>query len=209
MMRYLTLLTATMVCGGAVADEPAATPRTSGSLWTKTSRSILIDQKASRVGDVLTIIVQEAASASSNASTKTSRADKVGFDGVSGSSAGLLSPVGLARNLLGPFGVGNSTSTDGQGQTARSGSLNTRLTVMIKEILPNGNLVVEGSRMVVVNAEKQKVVISGTVRPQDISPANTISSIQLANATVQYDGKGPVGDKQRKGLLSTIFGWLF
>jgi flagellar L-ring protein precursor FlgH len=68
---------------------------------------------------------------------------------------------------------------------------------------------VEGTRTVGVNAEKQKVVISGIVRPQDIGPDNTISSVYLANASVQVDGKGPIGDRQRKGLISTILHWLF
>jgi len=183
--------------------------RPNGSLWGKNSRALVEDFRARRVGDTITILVQETASASSSATTKTSRGDSVNFGGITGSLSGILRPFGIRRGLPGPFDVSAKTDTSGQGQTNRSGSLVTKLTAVVKEVLPNGNLVIEGSRVVGVNAEKQRIVITGVVRPQDIGSDNTVSSIALANATVQYDGKGPVGDKQRRGLLSTIFGWLF
>lgn len=183
--------------------------RPNGSLWNKSSRSLVGDFRAHRVGDTITILVQETASASSSASTKTSRDDSVNFGGIAGSLAGLLRPFGIKRDLPGPFDVSAKNASNGQGQTNRSGLLVTKLTAVVKEVLPNGNLLIEGTRIVGVNAEKQKVVISGIIRPQDIGPDNTVPSIALANATIQYDGKGPVGEKQRRGLLSTIFGWLF
>lgn len=185
------------------APHPSTTERPSGSLWSRSSTSLVRDVRAHRVGDTITILVQETASASSSATTKTSRSDTASFGGFTGTLEALFRP------LLKPTGASASLSTDGQGQTNRSGSLSTRLTAIVKEVLPNGNLVIEGTRMVGVNAEKQKVVISGIVRPQDIGPGNTVSSVAIANATIQFDGKGPVGDKQRKGILSTIFGWLF
>jgi flagellar L-ring protein precursor FlgH len=183
------------------ADEPNAS-RSNGSLWGRNSRSLTADIKAHQVGDTVTIIVQETATATSSATTKTSRTDSAKFDG-------LTSPFRTLNRLLGAVGTSASASVNGQGQTNRSGTLVTKLTAVVKEVLPNGNLVIEGTRTVGVNAEKQKVVITGIARPQDIGPDNTISSISIANATIQYDGKGPVGDRQRKGLISTIFGWLF
>jgi flagellar L-ring protein FlgH len=190
----------TTVTTGA-QDKPVTVekPRPTGSLWNKTSRSLTEDVRAHAVGDTITIIVQETATASSSATTKTSKDESADFGG----------GTGLLRGLLRDFGLGAKTSMNGQGLTNRSGSLVTKMTAMIKEVLPNGNLVIEGVRTVGVNNEKQKIIISGTVRPQDINPDNTVSSIALANASVQYDGKGPVGDRQRKGLISTIFGWLF
>ncbi len=173
--------------------------RPTGSLWSKSSRSWTEDVKAGRVGDTLTILVQETSSASSAASTKTSRSDSASFGG----------GTGILKRLLKDFGASANTAVNGQGQTVRTGSLVTRLTVIVKEVLPNGNLVVEGVRTVGVNSEKQKATISGIVRPQDINPDNTVSSVSVANATIQYDGKGVVGDKQRRGLISTVFGWLF
>lgn len=177
--------------------QPEARPN--GSLFGKNNRTLFEDIKASRVGDTITILVQESASASSSANTKTSKSDSAAFNG----------GTGLLGGLLKSFGASANTSSDGQGQTNRSGSLVTRLTVVVKEVLPNGNLMVEGSRIVGVNAEKQKVVISGILRPQDVATDNTASSVSLANATVQYDGKGTVGAHQRRGLITSLFSWIF
>lgn len=173
--------------------------RPTGSLWSNSSRAWTEDVKAHAVGDTLTVLVQETASASSAASTKTSRDDSASFGG----GTGFLKP------LLKDFGASAKSAVNGQGQTIRTGSLVTRLTVIVKQVLPNGNLMVEGVRIVGLNSEKQKATISGIVRPQDINPDNTISSVSVANATIQYDGKGVVGDKQRRGLISTVFSWIF
>jgi flagellar L-ring protein precursor FlgH len=187
------------MCRADGHDAPKSGSRPTGSLWSGSSRSWTEDVKAHGVGDTLTILVQETSSASSAASTKASKNE-------SGSFAG---GTGFLKPLLKNFGASSSTSMDGQGQTVRTGSLVTRLTVVVKEVMPNGNLVVEGTRLVGVNNEKQKATISGIVRPQDINPDNTVSSVSVANATIQYDGKGVVGEKQRKGIISTIFGWIF
>ena len=187
------------------ADAAPAAPaleRPTGSLWSRSARPLVADRKAAKVGDVLTIIVQETASAASSAATKTSRADKTEF-------GGLNSGFSTLNRLLKPFDVSASGSTNGQGQTNRSGSLVTKISVTVKEVLEDGNLRVEGTREVTINKEKQKVTIRGIVRPDDIGPGNTVSSVAVADASIQYDGKGPVGDRQRKGLLSTVFDWLF
>jgi flagellar L-ring protein precursor FlgH len=187
-------------------DKPA---RPNGSLFSEATASLTSDFRARKVGDTLTILVQESATASSSADTKTSRNDAVNFGGLTGSLGGIFGQLGLTKGLLSPAGVSANTATAGSGATNRSGSLVTKITVIVKEIQPNGNLVVEGNRTVGVNAEKQKVTITGIIRPQDVGPDNTVSSVALANAQIHYDGKGPVGDKQRRGLLTTIFGWLF
>jgi Flagellar basal body L-ring protein len=69
--------------------------------------------------------------------------------------------------------------------------------------------VIEGTRVVTINKENQKILLTGVVRPQDVSPENTVSSIYVANAAIQFDGKGTVGDRQKKGLISRIFDWIF
>lgn len=200
------LLSMVAISVSAAADEKE---RPSGSLWTGDSFTLFADNRALKAGDIVTILVQESASASSSAATKSSRDESAGFDGVTGSRSGVLSPVAIANHLLGPFQTGSKSSLDGKGQTNRSGTLSTRLTAVVKEVKPNGNLVIEGSRLITVNAEKQKVTLTGEIRPKDIGPNNTVSSVAIANASIQFDGKGPVGEKQRKGILSTIFGWLF
>ncbi|HSV74831.1 MAG TPA: flagellar basal body L-ring protein FlgH [Chthonomonadales bacterium] len=194
---------ATLTTAVAPVSSPAATAeRPTGSLWGRGSRSLIADRRASRVGDVLTILVQETTTAASRAATQTSRDDRTEF-------AGLSSGFGTLNRLLRPFDVGAAGSTSGQGQTNRSGSLITRISVTVKEVLEGGNLRVEGTREVTINKETQKVTIRGLIRPDDIGPGNTVSSVAVAEASIRYDGRGPVGDRQRKGLLSTVFDWLF
>ena len=185
------------------AKIAAETPRPTGSLWQDSgSGSLFQDFRARKVGDTITILVQESATANSQAATKASKSE-------SGNFSGLTSGFGTLNRLLKPFGASTNESQDGQGSTNRTGSLTTRLTAIVKEVLPNGNLVIEATRDVTINAEKQKVTVRGIIRPVDVSAANTVSSIAIADASIKMDGKGPVGDRQKKGILSRIFGWLF
>jgi flagellar L-ring protein precursor FlgH len=185
------------------ATTQAETPRPSGSLWQDSGTgSLYQDFRARKVGDTITILVQESATANSQAATKASKAE-------SGSFSGLSSSFGPLNRLLKPLSMSNTESQDGQGSTNRTGSLTTRLSAIVKEVMPNGNLVIEATRDVTINAEKQKVTVRGIIRPVDVSAANTVSSISIADASIKMDGKGPVGDRQKKGILSRIFGWLF
>jgi flagellar L-ring protein FlgH len=173
--------------------------RPTGSLWTPGARSVVEDYRARQVGDLLTIVVQESATATSTANTKSSKSDSANFGG----------GTGVLSRFLKDFGATSSGSSSGQGQTSRTGSLATRLTVVVKEILANGNMVIEGTRVVTINKETQKITLTGTVRQQDVSPDNSVSSIQVANAAIQFDGKGTVGDRQKKGIIGRIFDFIF
>ena len=104
---------------------------------------------------------------------------------------------------------GGSTDLNASGQTARNGSLTGRITVTVKSVDASGNLLVEGVREVTINAEKQKMIFSGRVRAADVQPDNTVASAQVAEATITYEGKGPVGNKQREGIITRIFRILF
>ena len=178
------------------------TEQPNGSLWGQSSRSLISDNRAHKVGDTITIVVQETTTGTSSANTKTSRADATAF-------GGLASGFSTLNRLLQGFNASTSGSTNGQGSTDRTGSLTTQLTVMVKEVKPDGNLMVEGTREMTINKEKQLLTISGVIRPEDVTSSNTVSSVSVANATIKLDGKGTVGSMQRKGLLHTIFGWLF
>jgi flagellar L-ring protein precursor FlgH len=165
------------------------------------SASLFTDSRAHSVGDVLTITIAENTTAQSSANTKTSKDETVsGFGG-----AGLFQR--LFKELS--FSANNSRSGNGSGQTTRSGSLVTTLSVTVKEILPNGTLKVEGSRLVGINKETQKVTFTGIARPEDISTDNTIPSNLIAGVEVRYDGKGVIGDTQKPGLFTRIFRFLF
>lgn len=176
-----------------------ATQSTSGS--STSAANLYSDVRARNIGDILFVVIAEATTATSSASTKTQQDDSVNLNG----------GAGLLRRLFGDLTLNSSNSRagSGSGTTTRSGSLVTSLAVLVKEILPNGTMRIEGRRDVGINRETQKVVFSGLVRPEDISSDNTISSTLVADAQVRYDGKGIVGETQRPGILSRIFRFLF
>jgi flagellar L-ring protein precursor FlgH len=164
---------------------------TAGSLWSSASEMADLgrDVRASRVNDLVTIVVAENASAVSSGTVKTSRASSA-----NNSITSLVapkSPGGAMANLLNTTG---STSLDGQGTTTRTTTLNATLTARVVKQLPNGYLVVEGSKLVHVNGERQVVTVRGVVRPADLAVDNSIQSNRLAQMEVDIDGKGVVND---------------
>lgn len=163
--------------------------------------ALFSDTRAHNVGDPLSVVISETTNAQSSAGTKAAQDDSVSFNG----GAGLFQRLFKALT----FSVNNSRAANGTGSTNRSGSLVTNLSVLVKEVLPNGTLRIEGSRLMGINKETQRVTFHGIVRPEDIGPDNTIASNLVADVEVRYDGKGVVGDTQRPGLLSRVFQFLF
>lgn len=171
----------------------------SDSLWKDGNRSLYADRKAVKEGDVLTVLIYESTTASSRADTKTSKSD----------SASTKPGAGPLLSMLPEWSVSGKTGSQASGSTTRSGTLVGKISVVVKEVLPNGNLKVEGTRTVGVNGEKEKIVLTGIVRPEDVSAENTVPSTAIAQAEIHYEGKGPVGNKQREGLLTKLLKWLF
>ena len=191
----------------AYPTPPPAPPRTPGSLWSDDAPLglLFVDQKARTVGDLLTISIIEVASASKQATTQTSRASSInasieaflGFEKALQESNPRLNPSkAIAGSLANNF--------NGNGTTARSGRVTATITAVVTEVLPNGNLVIEGSREITVNHERELIVLSGVVRPKDISPGNTVLSTALGQAKVAYYGSGIIAEKQRPGWLARI-----
>ena len=158
------------------------------------------------MGDVLTVRVSEAAKASNTANTDLSRS--------SANSAQVTALFGLqgalARSdLTNLINVTADNSLTGAGSTKREGRLTANITAMVKEVLPNGNLVVQGTRSVTVNNEEQFMTLTGIVRQEDIDRDNSIFSSQIADARIAFGGVGVVADKQRSGWGTWVFDWLF
>jgi len=166
------------------------------------AQSMFSDRRARNVGDILTVLVMESSTASSKAKTQTQKVNDHGVLATGGSGNLAYSPM---------YGIDGRVSNKFSGDAAvsRQGVLRTTLTVQIKEIKPNGNLVVEGSRTMEVNGEKEITTVRGIVRPQDISTRNTIYSYQLADAEISYKGKGVVQTGQRPGILTRILNFIF
>lgn len=182
-------------------------PYTKGSLWPgETSRNALYqDLRARNVGDIVTVVISEKTSAVKEASTSTARA--------SNTDIALKKLLGIPldfrmKDFLGtgqPFSPEIEESYDaefdGSGTTKRSGELTATITTRVVKRLANGNLVIEGKKDTVVNNELQFVVLSGIIRPEDITDANTIRSDRISDARIEYSGRGVVADEQSPGWM--------
>lgn len=169
------------------------------------------DIKARRVGDVLTIVLQERTQASKSASTETSKSSDVNIANPTlfGSSPQFNVPgiVPLASNRGNSLetGISSGTSFSGEGDASQSNSLTGNITVTIADVLPNGNLVVRGEKWLTLNQGEEFIQISGIVRPQDVTTSNTVVSTLVADARITYSGKGQLADTQRSGWLTRFF----
>lgn len=175
-----------------------------GSIWQAGSAGLTEDFKARRKGDIVTILIVETASASKAANTGTSRATSV--------NAGIPNFMGLETSVLknnfGDLSKLINASVDskyaGAGSTSRKETLNATISAKVIDVLPNGNLLIEGRRNVKVNEEDQIIIVEGTVRPADIGPDNIVNSSFVADAKIVYTGKGIISDRQSPGWLMNI-----
>lgn len=179
----------------ALLEIAAAGSVWSDSLWAgaRTSRTLFGDRKARDVGDVVTVLIVESATATQTANTATEKKTDVSVE----------QGTGFMR-FLPDGGWGASGTSKATGSTTRTGLLTASLTATVKEVLPNGNLKIEGKREILVNKEKQILVLSGIIRQDDIAPDNTVSSTSIAEANIRYDGKGPIAAKQKEGLITRL-----
>jgi flagellar L-ring protein FlgH len=177
---------------------PAGSQASAGSLWTPSSRLTELgsDMRASQVDDLITILVTESASAVVQGGTKTQRQSSLKSSVTA--LGGIKGAAGTLANLAAASG---QTALDGQGTTSRSTQLNTTLSARISHVLPNGYLVVEGTKEVVVNSEHQVVTVRGVVRPVDLSTNNVVLSNQVAQMELKVNGKGVVGDAVRRPFI--------
>ena len=185
--------------------------RQEGSLWSESSEAnyMFADQRAMRLGDILTVKIEEFANAKRDASTNLSREAELNAE--ISAFLGLYKKLqekdpDLANELI---DTKTSSSFDGQGSTGRSERLEATVPVVVKKMLPNGNIFVEGHRVVLVNNEEHHFYISGVARPQDIDEQNSISSTRLADAEIEFTGRGVITDQQRQGWFARYFGWLW
>ena len=172
----------------------------SGSLWQASSTGLAEDLKARRLGDIITVVISEQASASKKASTGTSRSSSIsaGIPKILGlETTGIKNWADLSELLSASFG----SKFDGSGSTSRQETLQATISAKVVDVIPNGNLLIEGRRNVRVNNEDQIIVLSGTVRGRDVSADNTISSALIADAKIAYSGKGIISDRQKPGWL--------
>jgi flagellar L-ring protein FlgH len=177
--------------------KPEAVSYNANSLWRNGSRAFFKDQRAARIGDILTVTVNITDKANIANETQRSRTNKED-SGVTDFAGSKLLSGSAAAVLPGRILTADSTaSSDGKGSVQRQEALQTNVAAVVTQVLPNGNLVVEGKQEIRVNFEIRELIVAGIVRPEDIQSDNTIDSSKIAQARIAYGGRGQLSDVQQ------------
>ena len=200
MKKKLQKTAAAGLCVLMLAGAPA--PVLAQSLWADSpsgSESMLFaDRKARTVGDILTIVISETASSSMVKGGSNSKSGSTNLN----AGIGIFGFLAAASASGSDSWKANGTATDVNRATGR-------VTVTVTDVQPNGNMVVEGTQSIWNNKNEHKITLRGVVRRDDVTYDNTVPSTQVADATIRFDGKGPINAKQRQGILTQIFNFLF
>ena len=189
MSRLLVLFIAAFIVASPVGSA--------ASLWSD-SGSLFTDRKAHAVGDTLTIIISESSAARRSGNTTNSKESNVSLADGTGK-----------LDFIPALGAGYNDQFQSNGSISNTNIVTGRITVQVVEVQPNGYMAVSGTQTIKQGKDEQKITISGIVRPDDITAENTILSTYVSNAEIKIDGKGPLASKQRQGILSSIFNFLF
>lgn len=185
------LLAALLILLGAVLPAGAA------SLWSDEA-NLFADQRPARVGDIVTVTVAEKTSTKDEGKTDLSKTNDTQVE----------DGVGIF-DFIKKLGFNSRSNMAGDASTERKHTLTTTITCLVIEVLPNGNLVIEGSRNVRTHDETLRLRMEGVIRPQDVGPDNTVESDRVANATLAVEGRGSVGRLQKPGILTQILQAIF
>lgn len=163
--------------------------------------SLFSDNKANQKGDAVTIIVLESSQATNNAETSAGRSSDLSF-GFSGGVDKTALPAVDAN-------ISSGNSFSGSGSTKATGVVRTKISATVDSVLANGNMLIKGSRKIVINGEEQLVNIKGIVRPSDIAADNSVLSYNISDAEISFEGSGIIDDSQKPGWLTKFFHWIF
>ncbi len=210
-----TLQTACVVQQAPRPDDPYYAPVTmpagpvsapsSGSIYGNSRAvSLFEDNKARRIGDMITIVLSERTSSSKSSSITVDKDSKVGISGSTNGNT-LLGTEPSFANMGLPTDISGTREFEGESDADQSNSLSGNITVTVVDVLHNGNLVVRGEKWITLNQGDEFIRISGIVRPQDVTADNRVQSMQLANARITYSGRGSFAESQQMGWLSRFF----
>jgi flagellar L-ring protein precursor FlgH len=210
--------TFTIICGlatacalGQTAEQgPLSIP---GSLFSAQSgEGVIVNRIAHHKGDLLTIVVNENTTGTTTATTTSSKQDSTT---VSPLNLPLVSsilgsgPLNIVNSALAGGSTGANSSTAGTGASSTATTFTSNVTVVVKDVLPNGNLLIEGKRTIRMNKQTQTILLEGTVRRDDVLPNNTVLSTSVADMRLIAEGKGLIADRQRQGILTKLLSWVF
>ncbi len=167
--------------------------------------SLFSDYKANRTGDAVTIIVVESSTATNSAEKSTGRSSDIGFNGAADYSMNGSEGTGGDASV----GLGSRNDFKGSGSAKAGGQVRTKISATIDSVLANGNMMVRGSRKIVINGEEQLMKIKGIVRPSDIMADNSVLSYNISEAEIIFEGDGMINNNQKPGWVTRFFHWLF
>lgn len=168
------------------------------SLWDDKASLFFTDAKAHAVGDVLTVVINESSSAIRSGSANNSKT----------AGANAKAGIGLFKFIT-DNSVSASDNFQAKGNLTNSNSISATITVRVTEVKPNGNMMIQGTQTIIQNGEEQKIILTGTIRPEDVYGDNTVPSNRIADAVIKIEGNGPISNKQRQGILTQLFNFLF
>lgn len=168
------------------------------SLWSDRGWNVFADKKARNVGDILTIVINESTTQTASKSRSNAKEGNVNI----GAGTGIF-------KFLAAAAASGSDEFTATGSASDTSSFSGQITVTVVEVLPNDNMVVEGTQSIWQNRDEHKITLRGIVRRDDVTMNNTVPSTRVADATIKFDGKGPLNAKQRQGILTQIFNFLF
>jgi flagellar L-ring protein precursor FlgH len=218
-MRSGLLLSVALLAGGCVSHISPYTPRhrdfdegtygkaqasASNSLYSRSSHGLFEDDRARAIGDVVFIQIDEASQAQNQGASKLSKKGNISL-GLSGGLVDMLQKAVPAMQLAKLLGVDSSSGFDGSGNIQKSGKLQAVLPVRVQKVMPNGDLYVEGTKVVMVGSEENHLYVSGIVRSVDIHNDGTVSSSRVADAEIEYTGRGDITDHTKPGWLHKIY----
>lgn len=198
---------------------PDPSAKLANSLWRPGARAFFKDQRAARVGDIVTVVVNIADKATANNASNRTRAttETAGLTNLLGTevSGNGTSSGSMIENIFRgatPGALVNGTSTSsyaGAGKIQRDETVTSQIAAIVTQVLPNGNLVVQGRQEVRVNYEVRELLISGVVRPEDITATNTVEHTKIAEARISYGGRGQLTDVQQPRYGTQLFDIIF
>ncbi|MBD3246381.1 MAG: hypothetical protein GF333_05155 [Candidatus Omnitrophica bacterium] len=202
-MMTLVLVMLSVPAYGDSLWEPAPASYGGNSLYT--------DDTATAVGDIITILVVESATASQKAAKSTTRDSEIKGEVKEWFNIDFGKMTTTPAQTLPAWEIDTENQFEGGGTYSGNYAVKGQITTRVVEVMPNGNLLVEGQNQVKINEEVNTIAVAGIVRPQDIGPSNTVLSTQVADAKIHIVGKGPLNDKTNRGILGRLldFVWPF
>jgi flagellar L-ring protein precursor FlgH len=196
---------------GFPQPEPVHHTRQPNSLWEPGARAFFKDQRAGKVGDILTVIIQVSDKAELKNETKRSRntAESDSASALLGFESKFKEVLPSAVDPTKMADITGKTQNDGKGEINRQDTVNLRVAAVVTQVLPNGNLVISGKQEMVINYDLRELKITGVIRPEDINSANSINYDQIAEARIAYGGRGQMMDVQQARYGEQLFDMIY